>query len=486
MALKTVYICPTDKSLQCSWEGASGDILDHFIMEHEELLLHSSEVDINLDISSENRLLFLDEEIYLIQIRIVEDILKIGLRYLGPKRLANNFSYDIVLKVDGQNYFYNYFGNVPSIFDIVDGFWNIKLHFLRILHADLNTVQCNFSISNRNEVLEDIIPKNEVIEDKIPRNEVIEEIIPKNEDHDNENDNSRVEEDLSDLGTVIEDDEIDDILNEDTDILRNSVNKSFEGDALDNISTLNFSLLENSSRHCRRYSSVMGIPEELFMEKETTGLSCSNCFINMLPPIYLCEKEHNICSDCRYESCKICYGVVTENRNKELEDQSRKCLHLCRYHSEGCLESFMYNEIRNHEMKCSFCIYKCIHDCTFKGKFSELCSHFKLNHSSCKIIYATPVDFPRNSEFFICDNKLGIFHCTSSTTKNSFRWVVFSLGPRDRKYSCELTFKGARTKDVLFLKKLEDQYSLAATKEDLRKMKVKDKNAVLTITSYFQ
>lgn len=40
--------------------------------------------------------------------------------------------------------------------------------------------------------------------------------------------------------------------------------------------------------------------------------------------------------------------------------------------------------------------------------------------------------------------------------------------------------------NVLFLKRLEDQYSLALSKEDMKKMKVKDKNAVLTITGYFQ
>ncbi|XP_044756448.1 uncharacterized protein LOC123315002 [Coccinella septempunctata] len=464
MSVNAVYICPTDKSLQCSWKGSAEDIMDHFIQEHEDLLLHSSEIDIDLRISSENRLLFLNEEIFLIQLKIENKFLRIGLRYLGPKRIADSIYYDIVIKVDDQSYFPDYFGSGPSIFEITDGFWTINLDYLRFLHVDLTSVQCNFSISTKPELAVEDFGAVSV---------------------ENNADDVEVVEGSSNENTVIDDDEIDEILNDDLE-LRSSRDKSKDEDALDNMSALNFSLLESSNRYCRRYSSFMGIPEELFSEKVKTDLSCGNCFINMLPPIYLCVNGHNICAECRYESCKICYGTVTENRNKDLEDYSRKCLHLCRYHQEGCMESFMFNEIRNHEIKCSFCVYRCMQDCSFKGKFVEFYSHFRIKHPSCKVFYATPVDFPRNSEFFVCDNRLGIFHCTSVLAKNSVRWIVVFLGPRDRNYSCELTFKGDKTKNVLFLKRLEDQYSIAQSKEDLKKMKVKDKNAVLTITGYFQ
>lgn len=466
MSPNVVYICPTDNRLQCSWRGSAEDIMDHFIQEHEDLLVHSSEVDIDLTVVSENRLLFLNEEIYLIQSKIENDSLKIGLRYLGPQMIAKSIFYDIVVKVDEQSYFPNYFGNGPSIFEVIDGFWIINLAYLRILHDNLDSIQCNFSISTK--------PENFSVD--------FEEIdVPDVSNH-SVNQEEAVS---SDDSTVIQDDEIDEILNEDSEP-RLRENKSFEEDALDNISALNFNMLESSSRYCRRYSSFMGIPEELFTEKVKTNLSCSNCFINMLPPIYLCVNDHNICAECRYESCKICYGIVTENRNKDLEEYSRKCLHLCRYHQEGCMESFMYNEIRNHEIKCSYCVYRCMQDCSFKGKFLEFHSHFKVTHPSCKIIYKTPADFPRNSEFFICDNRLGIFHCTAIFSKNNVRWIVIFLGPKDRNFSCELTFKGVRMQNVLFLKRLEDQYSLALSKEDMKKMKVKDKNAVLTITGYFQ
>ncbi|XP_045468148.1 uncharacterized protein LOC123676341 [Harmonia axyridis] len=465
MSLNAVYICPTDKSLQCSWQGSSQDILDHFIKEHEDLLLHSSEVDVDLRICSENRLLFLNEEIYLIQLKIDNDYLKIGLRYLGPQKIANSIFYDIILKVDEQSYFPDYFGNGPSIFQVIDGFWLVNLGYLRLLHENVNSIQCNFSISTKSE-------------DSFEQTDTSVSFENGTIDEEEEAEHS------SNENTVIEDDEIDEILNGDLE-LRDPKGRAQEEDALDNMSALNFSLLENN-RHCRRYSSFLGIPEELFSEKVITDLSCSNCFINMLPPIYLCENGHNICAECRYESCKVCYGIVTDNRNKDLEDYSRKCLHLCRYHQEGCMESFMYNEIRNHEIKCSFCVYRCMQDCSFKGKFVEFHSHFRIKHPSCKIYKDTPVDFPRNSDFFVCDSRLGIFHCTSMLSKNSIRWVVVFLGPKDRNFSCELTFKGVRMKNVLFLKRLEDQYSIAQSKEDLKKMKVKDKNAVLTITGYFQ
>ncbi|KAK9880321.1 hypothetical protein WA026_010201 [Henosepilachna vigintioctopunctata] len=468
MTVQNVFTCPTVRSLQCSWEGASEDILEHFIMEHEDLLLHSSEVDIDLTITSENRLLFLDGEIYLIQLIIDGNSLNIGLRYLGPKRLANNISYDIILRVEEQLYFHNYFENNSSLFKILNGFWTVDLNMLKLIHDNLNIIQCNFSIS-KNFTETDVDDNEYASPATSDNNQGDNNQIP----YDNNNDDS------SDSGTVIDDGEIDDILNEDVQL------RQEQSDALDNMSVLNFSLLENS-RYSRRYSSFVGIPQGLFDEKETANLTCSNCYKDMLPPIYICVNNHNICADHKDESCKICNGDITENRNKDLEDYSRKCLHLCQYHIEGCLESFMYNEIRNHEMKCMYCIYKCINNCVFKGKFSEFHSHFRVNHPSYKIVYSTPVNFPRNSEFVVFNNKLGIFHCSSSINKNSVTWIVISLGPSDRNFLCEITFKETKARNISILRKQKEQYSVAHTKEDLKKMRVKDKNAVLTISSYFQ
>ncbi|KAK9878997.1 hypothetical protein WA026_003814 [Henosepilachna vigintioctopunctata] len=473
MKFNEVYICPTDKTLQCSWQGNSEDILKHFIMEHEDLLCHSSEIDIDLNLTNENRLLFLDEEIYLIQLKMQENSLQIGLRYLGPVRIANCISYDIIVKVEDQYYMYNHFGNVSSMLCIVNGFWTVDLNLLKEQHQDLSRIQCNFNIS-----------KNITEIDSFD-GEYIFDTKPQIEDED-------VEEESSNPDTVIELDEIQDILeehlvrkiSEENIELRNKSSEPEERDALDNMSNLDFNILENS-RYCRRYSSFTGIPFGLFEEKELIDLTCSNCNINMLPPIYLCVNNHNICADCKSELCKICSEHVTENRNKELEEHSRQCLHSCRYYPTGCMESFKYNEIRNHEIKCKFCTYNCVELCSFQGKFFEFLSHFKLNHSSMELMYSTPVDFPKNKEFCVCDNDLGMFFCMSTLVDNTVKWTVKYLGPKDRNFSCELKFKRTKLNNELFFKRVEDQYCLALTKDDLKKMKVKDKNAILTISGYF-
>ncbi|KAG5879692.1 hypothetical protein JTB14_006477 [Gonioctena quinquepunctata] len=160
-----IYLCPTDKKYACSWEGQAEDILPHFEQEHDDLLHFNN----FLSEPSENRLFLIDEEIYLVQIRISDKMLNIFLRYLGPARIATKSTYNIILKV---NYEYCH----PKYIAVMEqGFINVDLGKLEDDLEEIRYLQCSLNIikeTNGNQSDDDVFLEenslDEETDEKLP------------------------------------------------------------------------------------------------------------------------------------------------------------------------------------------------------------------------------------------------------------------------------------------------------------------------------
>uniref|UniRef100_V5G1K5 Uncharacterized protein n=1 Tax=Anoplophora glabripennis TaxID=217634 RepID=V5G1K5_ANOGL len=136
-----IYLCPVDRKYACSWEGNSSDILDHFEKEHDDLLFFTNTIKIDLKTPSENRLFFIDDEIYLGQTKIYDNVLVIYLRYLGPEKLAAKISYTVNLRSGDQLVSQEY----VSVSE--QGSLEIKLESLEEVYNEVEHLHCTFNIT---------------------------------------------------------------------------------------------------------------------------------------------------------------------------------------------------------------------------------------------------------------------------------------------------------------------------------------------------
>ncbi|KAJ3627829.1 hypothetical protein MTP99_015178 [Tenebrio molitor] len=450
--MAVIYLCPADKRLLCSWEGHASEIKQHFEKEHDRLLFHTNQVEIDLNTLPENRLLYLDEEMYLLQNYIENETLRLKLRYLGLNEIASKMQYDICITINGISYKYEserYFSCViPKAEE-----WEINLECLEKYHGKLDSLVCTVLIDEHN------FHKRRTSDTSLRIN------------------NRYVEKNVCDL-TEEEYTEALYLVDEKIKRLRDS------RDFMDKISQLNFSILEEPFTNTHSPSEEQ-IPEELPNIPEELDLSCTSCHLDMLPPIYLCVSGHNVCSRCKSHPCKVCNAMITTSRNIALENVSRTHLHHCRYASDGCTEKYMYNQLRAHEARCQFCRYKCpSDDCPFEGRFTHFLNHLKVVHGSVKIGFSTRNDFPKNHELYVVNKAVGVFFCKSEQKNDSICWRATFCGPTERQFFCEINFKGSKYKEPIFLKRHENVYELTKPVAELKKMKAKAKYAVLSITCY--
>ncbi|EEZ98854.2 uncharacterized protein LOC661914 [Tribolium castaneum] len=451
-SMAVIYSCPAHKQLLCSWEGYASDIKHHFEKEHCNLLSYTNFVDIDLEQLPQNKLLFLDGKIYLMQNSLNDKGLVIRLRYLGSKEVASKLRFNITVSVNQILYKYEPSRYFSCIVPRTGG-WEINLQSLQTFHQDLKLIQCCVLIEENQRLERKFSDVSLKINNKFIEKNAIDETEANYLDAIN-----RIENRLSFLKSN-----------------RNS------DDFMDKISQLNFSILEEPFQEKEDFKSdysesLPNIPEEI-------NLTCSSCALDMLPPIYLCKKGHNVCSWCKASPCKICSEAVTIERNRDLENISRTHLHQCRYFSDGCNERLLYNEVRVHEAKCNFCKYKCS-ICPYLGRFDHFYNHLKVVHSSIKVVQTTRCSFPKNTNMFLVNKSIGIFYCQSETDDNCLIWRATFCGPKERQFFCEITFKGSKYKEAIFLKRRENVYEIKKSIDELKKMKAKEKYAALSVTTY--
>ncbi|XP_057660346.1 uncharacterized protein LOC130896349 [Diorhabda carinulata] len=457
-----IYLCPTDKKYACSWEGKSEDILHHFEEEHDDLLHFSDTFFIDLAILSENRLLFVEDEIYLAQTKIFDNIMEIKLRYLGPEAISKKITYHVLLKV---NYDLCHPGYIS-----VNNNGSITVD-LAILEKDIGTitaVECTFNI---NKDIDD--ETDDVFVSQVESNE---RIIEQGEYEDvgltEENYNMTGFEHLP---------------------LSNSGSQSSVGGkwykngsknpdvSLSRSKTI--SVDDIKRRHIQRAKSTLSLGAISEIDTDSSP-NCTECFVPLIPPIFLCRNGHNFCQKCQPGLCPICSEKVTYHRNIRLEENFGKFLLPCKYKKYGCPQKLLNDDLYDHEAYCTFCDYQCpIESCHFEGQFKHMWNHLKVIHGTKKILESFIVTFKNIPEAFLVNEERGIFYCYVTFIDDYVQWKAIFCGPKERRFFCELKFKEGQLKQPVLLNRSENVYFIALSLQDLKRMKVKAKNAILTITS---
>lgn len=449
--VEAIYLCPSDTF--CPWEGKAEEILQHFHKQHEDLLVTSNTFPIDVsDSTTQNRLLSLKNEVYLIQtsVSVPDARLLLKVRYLGAPEQALAFVYALSIRVG------NYaFKSLPDedcqIIYVKNGGIEVDLQMIKLACGTmtLRSVICVLNITSRDNFSDGESAKiSETSDEDIPIK-------------------------LAENDGVIS-------LRKRKGLMRiNSSERSstrttkFRNSFLQNFFYDDVSLTDSASVH----SFYLG-NNNIFNNPE---LECATCCTEMCPPIYVCMNGHSVCGACKNEKCRQCNQEVLDIRNTDLEDISMKKQHYCKYAQWGCGERGNCIDIRRHEVNCRFCVYKCCL-CPQEGKFSEIRSHFKLLHSSVKIYETLRNKFPKNTNFAIISSEYGIFYCVSSQTNGNIEWNVTFCGPKERWFSCDLKIKGKKEELSYSFRRNVHIYTLTLSQADLKASGVKDKYAVLEIS----
>lgn len=442
-----IYLCPADKKYACSWAGQSEDILRHFEEEHDELLHFNDTFNIDLSILSENRLFLIDEEIYLAQITIYENNLEIKLRYLGPHKIAAKITYNILLKV-------NYVLCNPS-YILVTKSGSISVNLNKIAEKIID-ITCTLNI---NKDLPEEIYEEDVFtpEDYAETANRVRKVINTKK--------SSTRMSLSNRKHSLEETSY------------ATVTKTTEVSLTRSKTT---SLEEIKRRHLKRAQSTLSLGA---ITEDINDYNCTECGVNLTTPIFVCLSGHNFCPNCQNLLCKICSKEVTSERNPVLEKKFQNYLEPCRYKNNGCPEKLVYNELTDHIKSCTFCDYQCpIEGCNFKGQYKHVYSHLKTIHGATKMLESFIVVFQNIPEAFLVNEEKGIFHCRVQYFEDFVRWEAKFCGPKEKRFFCELKFKEGKLKQPVLLNKKENVYSIEMSLQEMKRMKIKPKNAVLTIT----
>lgn len=473
--MEAVWLCPTPPEVGCSWEGWARDVVTHFRNEHEELLLYSNTFSVNTASSAaENKLLCLDNEIYLVQTKVASSrgILELRLRYFGSHEQALALRYNVQICI-GQYAFETLPGEKCSVINIKNGYFEVDLQLIALASGqqDLSDLICLLNIG-----------KTAPMVNETPLT------TPKRNSYSESNDvlkATSTQEVLSKDASLISKDKQD--TTEDPVELRISprfIRNSSQRNSF--LESFFFEELE-SKIHDRNTLGYVSEIEEHFHIDIDSSLRCSTCGMDyMLPPIFLCMDGHSVCGGCRFEPCGICGFDINDLRNTDLEEASkRRALYACKYAALGCLEQHPYEGIKTHQAICRYCIYKCP-ICPSEGKLSEITTHFKVLHSSVKMHEGLVNKFPRNTTFSIVNRDVGVFYCCSQLTNRGIQWNVDFCGPKERWFSCELRIKSkkAEVSYPLIRKTAKNRYGLTLTLGDLKATGLKDKYATLYIFSY--
>lgn len=441
-----IYLCPVDRKYACSWEGHSSDILDHFEKEHDDLLFFTNTIKIDLKTSSENRLFFIDDEIYLGQTKICDNILVIYLRYLGPEKLAAKISYTINLRFGDQLI-------SPEFVSVSEqGSLEVKLESLEEVYSDLEHLQCTFNITKgfgSNSSDDGVFLEDDLHHDAL---DFLRMPIPRKRSLDEGKRKSFVSQ-----GSESEVSEV----------------------SLMRSKTINYEEIKRRNI-LKRASSNLSLGA---IQETDSDLNCASCGVILIPPIFLCPCGHSFCLKCKSGVCKLCEEYVTDERNVELEGKYNKYLHPCKYKKIGCPQKLVYTDLHDHEAYCAFCEYKCpMDECSAVGQFKNMSKHLKLIHGSTKILEAFIMVFQNTSEAFLINEEKGIFYCYVKYFPDNVLWEAVFCGPKERRFFCELKFKEGKLKKPLLLRKIENTYSVRMSFQELKRLKLKSKNAILTIT----
>jgi len=94
------------------------------------------------------------------------------------------------------------------------------------------------------------------------------------------------------------------------------------------------------------------------MDGESIGklLLCPVCQGVPTPPIYMCEKGHNICDTCGpyLMECGLCREPIIGARNFFMESVIYGSTFTCAYVDEGCTAQMKGDQLKDHIKGCQY------------------------------------------------------------------------------------------------------------------------------------
>lgn len=434
-----IYLCPSTPKGKCQWEGNASDILVHFQSSHKDLLMTSNTIkeDITQD-NEHNRLMAHKKGLLLIQTKQHREKrkLQVHVRFLKREEFHfMNLHYCIEI-IYGK---YGFTNETPT--DIYNPVYNIEngveidIQSITLIAREEQPIDFITIIINLHDEC-DYVNQTHIYENFVPRI--------------NQNNCFGTEEYTN---------------------FDNCTAANYE----EEINTTNKSECELNSKDIK-LTDVTDSVEEL-------PIGCANCHCYMVPPIFLCMDGHSVCSRCKQGICNICGQNITDVRNINLETHNKTLKYPCRYKAQGCGTKHNSNEIRQHELYCSYCAYKC-EFCPYESKLGDIKTHFRIAHPSTKVHeIMTGLHFPKGSNFAII-NESGVFYCTATAAETYIEWKVIYCGPKDRYFSCAVQITGKKhyhqTK-TYYLRRVDNEFKWTVPFDELKFANIKEKNALLFI-----
>jgi len=85
-------------------------------------------------------------------------------------------------------------------------------------------------------------------------------------------------------------------------------------------------------------------------------LECPKCSNICIPPVFVCSSGHHICEECQrgMQNCWICTSEFNGGRCFFYENCFEKNTFKCKYLSDGCQETILGTEVKDHLQNCDY------------------------------------------------------------------------------------------------------------------------------------
>lgn len=451
-----VYSCPS--LANCSWQGRRDEIVDHFRTKHVELLLTENEFRLavpSFDINELNRpctvtfeyainyLLCDQDEVYLVQVNVVNGLATIQIRYSGSAIEASKKKYSIEVRSkemvqfsNGQSStFYSAVKNQPGMINIDAKFlrkaWKVNDFLLcRIFFEEAPSVSKPEVVPTKRPMLymskslEDFSLLKEVLEENKPDDQQEEIVVKRKKDgaslirSASEQTHSRPDR---------------------KSIFRSS--KIFKRKSIYKSDTSLFYTNEDFLDGSEDVDELIDLAEDrISLLKD---YRCNRCEIYIVGPIYRCDNNHSVCHPCMEENgtCSdSCLAPLSTDQRSPLLEKTRDFTKLpCRF--EGCSVSALGAELQQHQVQCNHCVYMCPECSSCIGKYGDVEKHFRIVHPSVKRLTILEFPIPAKSSLLVIHPQ-GVFYCSSSEKDdNVVDWKVEHCGHVNIYFECLISLK---------------------------------------------
>ncbi|KAL3270270.1 hypothetical protein HHI36_009323 [Cryptolaemus montrouzieri] len=178
------------------------------------------------------------------------------------------------------------------------------------------------------------------------------------------------------------------------------------------------------------------VPKILYdgvVSDDLRNAKCDNCKKELVPPVFMCLRAHNICGSCKIsEACPKCTVFLTKSTNTAFEKLKFLVNQPCSNYSKGCNYSGPYPNILDHEDICIFKLRKCILGCP--QEVNNILQHLKLEHSHS--ISELNISYNLNllkSHVFLFDDQIFLFSKQLEIDR-SFSFNINCLGMKEVRY----------------------------------------------------